>query len=79
VKILEKFLKSTADLLDKKLKNWTVMVVIISVLVTLSGFLTSTVNANLTADIMQSNKKTEINQFIIIDGKKFKIILEEVR
>jgi len=79
VKKIEKILKMTADLLDKKLKNGTVMVVIISVLITLSGFLTSTVNANLTADLMQSDRKTEINQFIIINGKKFKIILEEVK
>jgi len=79
VKKIEKILKLIADLIDKKFKNGTVMVVIISTLITLSGFLTSTVNANLTADIMQSNKKTEINQFIIIDGKKYKIILEEVK
>ena len=79
MKKIEKILKLIADLIDKKFKNGTVMVVIISTLITLSGFLTSTVNANLTADIMQSNKKTEINQFIIIDGKKYKIILEEVK
>ena len=79
MKSIKKIFKWTADLLDKKLKNGTVMVVIISTLITLSGFLTSTVNANLTADILQSNKKTEINQFIIIDGKKYKIILEEVK
>lgn len=79
MKRLNKILKSTTDLLDKKLKNGTVMVVIISVLVTLSSFLTSSVNANLTADIIQSNKKTEITQYIIIDGKKYRIVLEEVR
>jgi len=79
VKRLNKILKSTTDLLDKKLKNGTVMVVIISVLVTLSSFLTSSVNANLTADVIQSNKKTEITQYIIIDGKKYRIVLEEVR
>jgi hypothetical protein len=32
----KKFINSTTDLLDKKLKNGTVMVVIISILVTLS-------------------------------------------
>lgn len=79
MKRLNKILKSTTDLLDKKLKNGTVMVVIISVLITLSGFLTSSVNANLTADVIQSNKKTEITQYIIIDGKKYRIVLEEVR
>lgn len=79
MKRLNKILKSTTDLLDKKLKNGTVMVVIISVLITLSSFLTSSVNANLTADVIQSNKKTEITQYIIIDGKKYRIVLEEVR
>jgi hypothetical protein len=39
VKVLNKFFKSTTDLLDKKLKNGTVMVVLISTLVTFSGIL----------------------------------------
>ena len=73
------FLESTSDLLDKKLSNWTVMVVIISVLITLSGFLTSSVNANLTANVLQAQKNTEINQYIIIGEKKYRIILEEVK
>ncbi len=77
--MFKNFLKSSTDLLDKKLSNWTVMVLIISVLVTLSGFLTNTVNANLTANILQSQKNTEINQYIIIGGKKYKIVLEEVK
>ena len=73
------FLETTADLLDKKLKNGTVMVTIISVLITLSGFLTSSVNANLTANVLQAQKNTKINQYIIIGEKKYRIILEEVK
>ena len=77
--MLDKFLKSTTDLLDKKLKNGTVMVVIISTLVTFSGFLVNWVNANLTADVMQSQMTIETNQYVIIGEKKYKIILEEVK
>ena len=78
--MFKNFLKSSTDLLDKKLSNWTVMVLIISVLVTLSGFLTNTVNANLTANILQSQKKiTQLEQYIIIGEKKYKIVLEEVK
>jgi multisubunit Na+/H+ antiporter MnhG subunit len=56
------------------------MVVIISILVTLSWFLTNPVNANLIANVIQSqNKSIEINQYIVIAGKKYKIVLEEVK
>ena len=75
----KKFLKSTTDLFDRKLKNWTVMVVIISTMVTSAGFLSNTVNANMAANVMQSQKNTEINQYIVIAGKKYQIILEEVK
>ena len=75
-----KFINSTTDLFDKKLKNGTVMVVIISTLITSAGFLSNTVNANLTANIYQSQKNTiQIEQYIIIGGKKYKIVLEEVK
>ena len=77
--MLKKFIKSAEDLFDRKLKNWTVMVVIICSMISATGFLTSSVNASLTANILQSNKNTEINQYIIIGGKKYKIVLEEVR
>jgi hypothetical protein len=55
------------------------MVVLISTLVTFSGILVNWVNANLTADILQSQKKTEINQYIVIGWKKYRIVLEEVK
>jgi len=77
--MLKKFIKSAEDLFDRKLKNWTVMVVIICSMISATGFLTSSVNASLTANILQSQKNTEINQYIIIGWKKYKIVLEEVR
>ena len=80
VKKIEKFLKSTTDLLDKKLKNGTVMVLIIANLITAIWFLSNTANANLTANVIESQKNTiQAEQYIIIDGKKFKILLEEVK
>ncbi|MDQ7010056.1 MAG: hypothetical protein Q9M94_07235 [Candidatus Gracilibacteria bacterium] len=75
---MKKNLEVFTNIIDKKLNNGTFMVLIIGCIVTLSGFLTSGVNANLTADLMQGQKKTEITQYIIIEGKKYKIILEEV-
>ncbi len=77
--MLKKVLKSTENLFDKKLKNGTVMVLIISLCVTFTWILHSTVNASLSANVMQSQKNTVSAQYIIIDGKKFKILLEEVK
>jgi len=77
--MLEKIFKSTEDLFDRKLKNWTVMVVIISSLVTITWILSNTVNANLTANVLSYQKQKINYSYIILDGKKYKIILEEVR
>lgn len=77
--MLEKIFKSTGDLLDKKLKNGTVMVVIISCIITMTGFLNNSVNANLTANILVSKKQAISSSYIILNWKKYKIILEEVK
>ena len=79
MKTLKNIFKSAEDLFDRKMKNWTVMVVIISTLITATWFLTNTVNAGLTANVLQSQKNTEINQYIIISWKKYQIILKEVK
>ena len=77
--MLEKILKSTEELLDKKLRNGTVMVVIISCIITMTGFLNNSVNANLTANVLVSQKQTISSSYIILNWKKYKIILEEVK
>lgn len=77
--MLEKIFKSTGDLLDKKLKNGTVMVVIISCIITMTGFINNSVNANLTANILVSKKQAISSSYIILNWKKYKIILEEVK
>jgi hypothetical protein len=56
------------------------MVVIISNLIVATGFLTNNVSANLTANIMQSQKNTiQVEQYITIGEKKYSIILKEVK
>jgi len=77
--MLKRVFKSTEDLLDRKLKNGTVMVVIISSLITMTWLLNMTVNANLTANVLQAKKQNIASSYIILDWKKYKIILEEVR
>jgi len=77
--MLEKIFKSAEDLFDRKLKNWTVMVVIISSLVTMTGFLSNTVNANLTANVLQVQKKVIQPNFIVLNGIKYEIIFKEVK
>ena len=77
---MKKYIKKFEDIFDRKLKNWTVVVVIIGFLITITWLFTNWVNANLTANVLQSQKNTiQTEQYIIIDGKKFKIILEEVK
>jgi len=73
----EKF-KEISDLIDKKLRNWTIMVVIVANLILATWFITNNVNANLTANLLESQKKVEVSQYIVIEGKKYKIILEKV-
>ena len=73
----EKF-KEISDLIDKKLRNWTIMVVIVANLILATWFITNNVNANLTANLLESQKKVEVSQYIFIEGKKYKIILEKV-
>jgi len=65
--MLEKIFKSTGDLLDKKLKNGTVMVVIISCIITMTGFINNSVNANLTANILVSKKQAISSSYIILN------------
>ena len=54
------------------------MVVIVANLILATWFITNNVNANLTANLLESQKKVEVSQYIVIEGKKYKIILEKV-
>lgn len=77
--MFKKFLLSTENLFDKKLKNGTVMVVIISTCITMTWIIIPTTHASLNASVLESQKNTEKSQYITLDGKKYKIILEEVK
>ena len=78
-----KFLKSTEDLFDRKLKNGTIMVAIIASCVVMTGAVTHT-SASLTANVLQASKaatslQATSDQYIIIGWKKYRIVLEEVK
>lgn len=77
--MFNRFLSSTGHLFDKKLNNGTVMVVIISFCITITWIVIPTTSASLTANVLEAQKNTDQSQYVIIDGKKFKIILEEVK
>lgn len=77
--MIKKYFNNLEKLIDKKLNNGTVMVVIISVIVTCTWFFSGGVNANLTSNVLQSQKNTiQTEQYITIGEKKYRIILEEI-
>ena len=55
------------------------MVVIISFCVVLTGIVVPSANASLAVNVLEAQKNTENIQYIIVEGKKYKIILEEVK
>jgi len=77
--VLQKFLTSTENLLNEKLNNGSVMVVIIAFCIVCTGIIIPSAHAKVTTNILESQRNTQNFQYIIIDGKKFKIILEEVK
>jgi len=77
--VLNKFLTSTENLLNKKLNNGSIMVVIIAFCIVCTGIIIPNAHAKVTTNVLESQKNTESFQYIIIDGKKFRIILEEVK
>ena len=77
--MLTKFLTSTEKLLNQKLNNGTVMVLIISFCVVSTGIIIPSAHARVSTNVLEAQKNIEINQYIIIDGKKYKITLEEVK
>ena len=77
--MLEKFLLSTENLFDKKLKNWTLMVLIISACVVSVWAFNQTVNANLQANVLSANNAVVPKMdYVMIWGKKYRVILKEV-
>jgi len=76
--MLKKLIKTYYKLLDEKLENWTIVVLLIAILVVSTSLITNKTNANL---LVKTNViESHLNQYSIIDINwvKYKIILEEI-
>ena len=76
--MLHKFLLSAEHLFDKKLKNGTLMVLIISACIVCLGAFNQTVSANMQANVLASQDPTANINIITIAWKQYKVVLEEV-
>ncbi len=77
--MLNKFLTSTENLLNEKLNNGSVMVVIIAFCIVCTWIIIPSAHATVTTNVLESQKNTDNFAYIEIDGKKFRIILEELK
>ncbi len=77
--MLHKFLLSAEHLFDKKLKNGTLMVLIISSCIVCLGAFNQTVSASMQANVLASQNTAipEVN-IITIAWKQYRVVLEEV-
>ena len=82
IHMLKKIIKTYYKLLDEKLENWTMVVLLIAILIVSASLLTKDTNANLLVknNVFESNI-TKINQFSIINinWKQYKLILEKIK
>lgn len=73
--MLESFIKSYYKLLDEKIENWTIMVLIIAVLITTIWDTVNNPNntkvLSLKTSIMENNTNNDI---IVIDWKIYKLV-----
>jgi len=79
--MIKKLIKTYYKLLDEKLENWTVVVLLIVVLIISASILTKDVNASLLVknNLIESNKNINNYTIINIDWKKYKVILNEIK
>lgn len=77
--MLKRFFLSTEHLLNMKLNNGTVMVVIIAFCVVLTWLIVPNTYGSLNVNILEAQNNIETSQYIVIDWQKYKIILEEVK
>ncbi len=77
--MLKKLIKTYYNLLDEKLENWTMVVLLIAILIVSAWILTKDANANLLVktNIIESNITTQ--NIIIINWIKYNLILEEIK
>ena len=80
--MLKKIIKSYYKLLDEKLENWTIIVLLIATLIVSASFITKDTNATLytKSNILEiENSKKEKNEINLVEvnGIMYKIILEK--
>ena len=80
--MLKKIIKTYYKLLDEKLENWTMVVLLIALLIISASLITNDANASLLAknNLLETNI-THQNQYSIIeiDWIKYKIIFEKIK
>ncbi len=77
--MLKKIVQTYQKLLDEKLENWTIIVLLIVGLVVSASFITKDINTTLytKSNILEiTNISTSQNNIIEINGVKYKLILE---
>lgn len=80
--MFKKIVKTYYKLLDEKLENWTMVVLIIAGLIVCASLITKDTNALLyvKTNILETNKKiVSTNDIIMINWLEYRISLEEIK
>ena len=79
--MLRKLVKTYYELLDEKLENWTLVVLLIAILIISASLITNDANASLMIknNVLETNVVYQNQSSIIkIDGVEYKIIFEKI-
>lgn len=76
--MIEKFVQSYYDFFDKKIWDSTIVVALIGVMIFLAWFLSHENVNNYKSNILEYNNKN-YDSMVSIDGKKYKIVFEEIK
>ena len=77
IHMIKKLIKTYYKLLDEKLENWTMVVLLIAVLIISASLLTKDANANLLVKTNIIEHNNYQNSIIEIDWVKYKIIIKK--
>jgi multidrug efflux pump subunit AcrB len=80
--MIKQLIKTYYKLLDEKLENWTIVVLLIAVLIVSIPFLIKNTNANMLAksNVLENNIHIQnTNNILVINWIQYKIILEEIK
>ena len=77
--MIKKIIKTYYKLLDEKLENWTMVVLLIAILIISASLLTKDTNANylVKTNVIESNISNK--NIITINWVKYKLILKEIK